>query len=89
MLWLYSTSLSARPSTLQRFSLTPGIGDFGQRTGGAAGLVSSCPAIGFVIGPICAGGLYQIHSPLAPLFSAAVLFAVLLVLVFSDRQPVP
>ena len=40
------------------------------------------------IGPICAGGLYQIHSPLSPLFSASVFFAVLLILVFYDRRPV-
>lgn len=53
--------------------------------GGAAGLVSSCPAIGFAIGPICAGWLYQIHSPLAPMFSAAVFFVVLVVLVGRER----
>jgi len=58
-----------------------------EEQGAAAGLVSSCPAIGFALGPICAGALYQIHSPLAPLFSAAVFFAVLLILVFYDRQP--
>jgi MFS family permease len=56
-----------------------------EEQGAAAGLVSSCPAIGFALGPICAGALYQIHSPLAPLFSAAVFFTVLLVLVFNDR----
>jgi MFS family permease len=56
-----------------------------EEQGAAAGLVSSCPAIGFAIGPICAGGLYQIHSPLAPLFSAAVFLAVLFILVFYDR----
>jgi MFS family permease len=56
-----------------------------EEQGGAAGLVSSCPAIGFVIGPIAAGGLYQIHSPLAPLFSAGVFLAVLAVVVRYDR----
>ncbi len=56
-----------------------------EEQGAAAGLVSSCPAIGFVFGPLCAGALYQIHSPLAPLFSAAVFFVVLLVLIFNDR----
>ena len=60
-----------------------------EEQGAAAGLVSSCPAIGFAIGPICAGALYQIHSPLAPLFSAAVFFVMLLVLVFYDRHPAP
>jgi len=56
-----------------------------EEQGAAAGLVSSCPAIGFSVGPICAGALYQVHGPLAPLFSAAVFFAVLLTLVINDR----
>jgi MFS family permease len=56
-----------------------------EEQGAAAGLVSSCPALGFVAGPICAGALYQIHGPLAPLFSAAVFFVTLIVLVLNDR----
>ncbi len=56
-----------------------------EEQGAAAGLVSSCPAIGFSVGPICAGALYQVHGPLAPLFSAAVFFAVLMILVINDR----
>ena len=60
-----------------------------EEQGATAGLVSSCPAIGFVFGPICAGALYQIHAPLTPLFSAAVFFAALLILVLNDRQPPP
>jgi len=55
-----------------------------EEQGAAAGLVSSCPAIGFALGPISAGALYQIHSPLAPLFSAAVFFLVLLIVVLND-----
>jgi len=58
-----------------------------EEQGGAAGLVSSCPAIGFAIGPLCAGALYQLHSPLAPLFSAGVFFIVLVVLIWVDRHP--
>jgi len=57
-----------------------------QEQGAAAGLVSSCPAIGFVAGPICAGALYQIHGPLAPIFSAAVFLLVLLMLLLNHRQ---
>lgn len=53
--------------------------------GAVAGLVSSCPAIGFVAGPICAGALYQIDGPLAPLFSAGVFLVVLVVLTVQDR----
>ena len=56
-----------------------------EEQGAAAGLVSSCPAIGFRAGPICAGALYQVHGPLAPLFSAAVFFLVLVVLVVKGR----
>jgi MFS family permease len=54
--------------------------------GAAAGLVSSCPAIGFVVGPICAGALYQVHGSLAPLFSAAVFLSVLAALVLHERR---
>lgn len=57
-----------------------------EEQGAAAGLVSSLAAIGFTIGPVCAGGLYQIHSPLAPLFSAGVFFLVLLIFVLRDRK---
>ncbi|MEH6635420.1 MAG: MFS transporter [Halioglobus sp.] len=57
-----------------------------QEQGAAAGLVSSCPAIGFVAGPICAGALYQIHGPLAPIFSATVFLLVLLMLLLNHRQ---
>lgn len=57
-----------------------------EEQGAAAGLVSSCPAIGFVAGPICAGALYQINGSLAPLFSASVFFLVLVVLVIKDRK---
>jgi MFS family permease len=54
--------------------------------GAAPGLVSSCPAIGFVVGPICAGALYQVHGSLAPLFSAAVFLSVLAALVLHERR---
>lgn len=56
-----------------------------EEQGAAAGLVSSCPAIGFVVGPICAGALYQVNGALAPLFSAAVFFFVLVMLMIKDR----
>ncbi len=56
-----------------------------EEQGAAAGLVSSCPAIGFVAGPLCAGALYQIHGPLAPLFSAAVFFLVLIAQVIKGK----
>jgi MFS family permease len=57
--------------------------------GAAAGLVSSCPAIGFIAGPICAGALYQVHGVLAPLFSAAIFLAVLVCLIVNERRGKP
>ena len=56
-----------------------------EEQGAAAGLVSSCPAIGFAIGPICAGALYQVNSALTPLFSAAAFSVALIILVLNDR----
>ena len=56
-----------------------------EEQGAAAGLVSACPAIGFVSGPLIAGALYQVHGSLAPLFSAAVFFLVLVMLILNDR----
>jgi len=53
--------------------------------GGAAGLVSSCPPLGFAIGPVAAGALYQVDPVLSPLFSGCVFFAVLCVLTISGR----
>lgn len=49
-----------------------------EEQGAAAGLVSACPALGFIAGPVCAGALYQVNGMLAPLFSAAVFLLVLL-----------
>ena len=56
-----------------------------EEQGGAAGLGGACPAIGFVSGPIIGGALYQVAPALAPLFSAAVIFLTLVVLVLADR----
>ena len=54
--------------------------------GAVAGMVSSCPAIGFVIGPVCAGFLYQIDGSLAAAFSGSVFFIVLISLVVTGRK---
>jgi len=51
-----------------------------EEQGAAAGLVSSCPPLGFAVGPLCAGALYQVHGYLAPLFSAGVFLALLIYL---------
>ncbi|WP_241505855.1 MFS transporter [Parahaliea mediterranea] len=57
-----------------------------EEQGAVAGLVSACPAMGFVAGPIVAGFLYQIHGPLAALFSAFVFFVVLVLLTLHERR---
>ena len=58
----------------------------GTEQGAAAGLVSACPAIGFSVGPLVAGFLYQFDDSYAPLFSAMVFFGVLMfVIAKADR----
>jgi MFS family permease len=57
-----------------------------EEQGAIAGMVSSAPAIGFSVGPICAGALYQVHGPMAALFSAAVFLIVLTTLVVLERK---
>jgi MFS family permease len=54
--------------------------------GAVAGMISSCPAIGFVVGPICAGFLYQINGSLAAVFSGSVFFIVLISLVATSKK---
>ena len=57
-----------------------------EEQGAAAGLVAACPPLGFAVGPVTAGALYQVESSLAPLFSAAVFFAVLLAIAIHERR---
>lgn len=56
-----------------------------EEQGGAAGLVSSCPPLGFAVGPVAAGALYQVSPALSPLFSGCVFFAVLCALAIAGR----
>ena len=56
-----------------------------EEQGAVAGLVSSCPAIGFVAGPIIAGLLYQQEPGWASLFSATVFAALFLVMVSTGK----
>ena len=46
--------------------------------GGAAGLITACPAAGFVIGPILGGALYQLNAAYPPIFAGIITFCVLL-----------
>ena len=45
--------------------------------GGAAGLITACPAAGFVVGPILGGALYQLDPAYPPLFAGAITVLVL------------
>ena len=54
-----------------------------EEQGGAAGLITACPAAGFIVGPILAGVLYKIHPEFAAVGAAVVL---VLVLGFSFSQ---
>ena len=45
--------------------------------GGAAGLITACPAAGFVIGPVLGGVLYQLSPTYPPLFAGLVTLIVL------------
>lgn len=57
-----------------------------EEQGGAAGVIASCPAAGFVTGPIIGGLLYPL-SPLGPpLFSATVLLTTIFLLVVTKRR---
>lgn len=54
--------------------------------GAVAGLVASSPAIGFVGGPLIAGGLYQFYPPAASIFSGCVFAVLLLVMFITGRR---
>lgn len=56
-----------------------------EEQGSVAGLIAACPGMGFVAGPLVAGFLYQLHGPLAALFSACVFFVVLVFLTLRER----
>jgi len=57
-----------------------------EEQGAVAGMVSACPAFGFIVGPITAGFLYQIHAPLAPLFSGTIFFIALVSLILAQMR---
>lgn len=54
-----------------------------EEQGGAAGLITACPAAGFIVGPVLAGVLYKIQPEFAAVGAAIIL---LLVLGFSFTQ---
>lgn len=57
-----------------------------EEQGAIAGMVSSCPAIGFTIGPICSGALYQVYGQPAALFSVCIFAVALVSLIVIQRK---
>ena len=57
-----------------------------EEQGGAAGVIASCPAIGFVSGPVIGGLVYPLASSGPALFSVTVLLATILLLAFTARR---
>jgi MFS family permease len=54
-----------------------------EEQGAVAGLVASCPAIGFIAGPVIGGLLYQVNGALPSVLSSSVFVLVFVVLFFS------
>ncbi|MEM1187590.1 MAG: MFS transporter [Pseudomonadota bacterium] len=57
-----------------------------EEQGGAAGVVGSCPAVGFVTGPIIGGLLYPVSETGPALFSAATMAVTILMLVTTKKR---
>jgi MFS family permease len=57
-----------------------------EEQGGVSGLVSACPAAGFVLGPISGGFLYQQNGPEAAWGAAFILVVVFLSTLRPMRQ---
>ncbi|MCZ6830353.1 MAG: MFS transporter [Gammaproteobacteria bacterium] len=57
-----------------------------EEQGAVAGLVASCPAAGFVIGPVAAGWLYQQDETWASIFSATVFVLLLFIMLITHKR---
>ncbi|MCB1615290.1 MAG: MFS transporter, partial [Pseudomonadales bacterium] len=58
-----------------------------EEQGAVAGLISACPALGFVIGPLSAGVLYDMRPELPYLLTAVMLLLLFPVLLWVNRKP--
>ncbi len=58
-----------------------------EEQGAVAGIVASCPAIGFVVGPVAGGVLYQFSPAWPAAFSGVAFILVFVVMRLSRRQP--
>ncbi len=72
----------AMPSILAAASLAVGP----REQGGVAGLVASCPALGFVLGPVFAGYLYQRNPDYSGAFSLCIFAALLAALLATGGR---
>jgi MFS family permease len=59
-----------------------------EEQGGVAGLVSACPAAGFILGPISGGFLYQYYQPAAGWSAVLILLIVFAVTLRPRKDPV-
>jgi MFS family permease len=67
------------------FSSSASVAVTPQEQGAVAGLIASCPALGFIVGPVLGAALYQLH-PYAPYGFASAMFVPLLLFAgFSQR----
>lgn len=60
-----------------------------EEQGGVAGLISACPAAGFVLGPITGGFLYQYGSTTAAWGAAIILVLVFIATLTGENEPAP
>ena len=60
-----------------------------EEQGGVSGLVSACPAAGFVLGPISGGFLYQYYQPAAGWGAVVILLIVFVATLKPLRNPAP
>jgi MFS family permease len=60
-----------------------------EEQGGVSGLVSACPAAGFVLGPISGGFLYQYYQPAAGWGAVVILLIVFVATLKPHRNPTP
>jgi DHA1 family multidrug resistance protein-like MFS transporter len=60
-----------------------------EEQGSVSGLVSACPAAGFVLGPISGGFLYQYYQPAAGWGAVVILLIVFVATLKPLRNPAP
>ncbi|HVL02490.1 MAG TPA: MFS transporter [Dongiaceae bacterium] len=59
------------------FSASSSLAVAADEQGAVAGLISACPALGFILGPVIGGALYQWHATAPCLFASALFIPIL------------